>query len=186
MPREILVDYTTPAGGGFRSVFMFGTASSVASQRIGLRNMLQAIDNYCSSSMTWTIETSGRELTDATGTLTGTWSEPTAYTGVGAVGAFPVADATQALVRWYTDHIINGRFLRGRTYIPGIAVSNIDGGNLAPGAVTGIGSAAQQLINDAVQVGVWHRPVAGSGGQWWAADTADCWNEFAVLRRRRG
>lgn len=185
MPREILVDWTTPAGGGYRSVYMFGMVSDVEDQRIALGNMLESIDGYLSSSTTWTIETSGRELSDSTGTLTGTWGESTPQTGTGGVSAYAISDASQALLRWDTGHIVGGRYLKGRTYIPGVAIDQVVDGNLQAATAAAFASAAQQLINDAVQMGVWKRPTSGTGGVWWAADTGTCWNEFAVLRRRR-
>lgn len=186
MPREIVVDWTTASGGGKASVFMFGTSSTIATQRVGLRNFLQSVDNLLTPANTWSIRTTGRELDNATGALTGTWTDGTTYTGAGAVTGEPVPDASQILIRWKTDHIVGGRFLQGRTFIPGCVVGNIDDGNLSAAAVTVAANAAAQLIADAVQVGVWHRPTSGSGGVWWAADSGTAWNELAVLRRRRG
>lgn len=186
MPREIVVDWTTASGGGKNSVFMFGTVSTAADQRIALRNFLQSVDNLLTPANTWSIRQTGREVDPATGTLTGTWTDGTSYTGAGAVAGEPVPDASQILIRWSTGHIVGGRFLQGRTFIPGCVVGNIDDGNLSSAAVTVAANAANQLILDAAQMGVWHRPTSGSGGVWWAADEASCWNELAVLRRRRG
>jgi len=185
MPPEILVDWTTPSGSDHRSVMMFGLVSTPAEQRDALSDFLNTIKSQLEDSTSFTIETAGRELDDATGALTGVWSEATSYTGVGVVSGQVVADATQGLMQWRTDHIVNGRFLQGRTFIPGLSASHLSNGNLSSTAITAWTGAGQALIDAAVQFGVWHRPVLGSGGVFWAADTAACWGELAVLRRRR-
>jgi len=186
MPREILVDWTTASGAGKVSVFHFIEATAVASQRDALADFLGAVDGFLDESVTWTIRTAGREMTAATGALSGAWVEGTAYTGTGAGTVEPAADATQVLVRWLTDHIVGTRFLQGRTFIPGVATSQLIGGNLNPTAVTAIQAAGEALIGAAVQLAVWHRPVDSLGGVQWAADTCVVSSELAVLRRRRG
>lgn len=185
MPREILVDWTTAAGSASRSVMMFGLVSSVADQRLALKAFLDNIKSQLDNGVAWTIETSGRELDDATGALTGVWSEATPSAGVGVVNGEPVSDATQALMQWRTDHIVGGRFLQGRTFIPGLSTTHLSNGNLSSTAIAAWTTAGQILCDAAVQFGVWHRPTLGAGGVFWAADTAAAWGELAVLRRRR-
>jgi len=185
MPREILVDWTTPSGSDHRSVTFWQTSAPVADQRATLKAFLDTIKSQLDNAVTWTIETSGRELDDTTGALTGVWSEATASTGVGVVNGEPVADATQALMRWTTDHIVGGRFLRGRTYIPGLSSSHLSNGNVSSTAISAWTTAGQTMIAAGDGFGVWHRPVLGAGGVFWAADDASLWSELAVLRRRR-
>jgi len=185
MPREILVDWTTPSGSDHRSVMMFGLAAPVTEQRVALKAFLDTIKSQLEDSTSWTIETAGRELDDATGALTGVWSDGTAASGVGVVSGQVVADATQVLMQWRTDHIVNGRFLQGRTFIPGVSASHLSNGNLDSTTITAWQGAGAALIAAGKQFGVWHRPVLGAGGVFWAADTAAVWGELAVLRRRR-
>jgi hypothetical protein len=186
VPREILVDWSTASGAGKVSVLWFGLSSAVADQRTALATMLGSVDGGLDTSVTWAIRNTGREVDDATGGLTGVWSDAASHTGTGGVPGEPVADATMMLMRWHTDHIVAGRFLQGRTFIPGLAVSNTQDGNLSSAQVANMASFGQTLIDASVQVGVWHRPTSGSGGVFWAADTATVWEELAVLRRRRG
>lgn len=186
MPREILVDWTTANGAGKVSVFYFIEATAVTSQRSALATFLGAADGVMASDTTWTIRTVGREMLTASGALTGAWSDPTAFTGTGAAAGESWADASQALVRWSTDHIVGSRFLQGRTFLPGLTSAQITDGNLGSGARTTIQTAATALVNAGVQLCVWHRPVAGVGGEAWAVDTATVQSEIAVLRRRRG
>jgi hypothetical protein len=186
MPREILVDWETASGSGKVSVFHFLEATDVASQRAALATFLGAVDATMDNSVNWSIRTAGREMVAASGALTAAWVEPTAYTGTGGISTEPMADATQALVRWITDHIVGSRFLQGRTFLPGIAVGGTAGGDLGGSTRTAIQSAADTLVAAAVQLCVWHRPVAGAGGVAWAVESAIVNTEFAVLRRRRG
>lgn len=187
MVREILVDWTTASGAGKVSVFHFIEASNVADQRQALSAFLTACNSTLAASTSWTIRPDGRELNTASGTLTGLWSEATPHTGAGTPGNTSVlADATQVLVRWFTDHIVNGRVLRGRTYLPGIYRNVSEGGNVYVASRTAIQNAGQTLAGSGTQLAIWHRPTNGAGGVAWAVDTCSVWQEFAVQRRRRG
>lgn len=185
MPREILVDWTTDSGTGKVSVFYFNEATSVASQRSALNTFLSGVDGSCANSISWSIRTAGVERNSTTGILESAWVDSTVYSGTGASATEPVPDASQALFRWQTDHVVNGRFLTGRTYIPGWSVANVTNGNITEANRAGVEAIGQALITAGVQLGVWHRPVLAAGGQFWSADVCDVWAEFAVLRRRR-
>lgn len=186
MPREILVDWTTSSGGGKVSVFMCDLAGAVGSQRLALNDFLGALDASMSTGNSWVIRNAGRELDDATGALTGAWSTGLPYNGAGSVGTEEVADATQILFQWHTNVIINGRFLRGRQFFPGLAASNLASGNLSSAVALGFKGYGDTLIASGSGFGVWHRPQGGAGGQFEPTATCTVWNELAVLRRRRG
>lgn len=186
MPREIIVDWTTPSGSGKASVLYFIEATSVASQRAALSTFLESVQTVQSSQCAYTIRTVGREMTSATGALSGAWSEPTAYTGTGSLAQEPLPDASQALIRWSTDHIVGSRFLQGRTFIPCLTTNGVNDGDVLAATQTVLQDAADALVAAGVQFCIWHRPVSGAGGEAWAVDTAAAQSEFAVLRRRRG
>lgn len=186
MPREITVDWVTAAGPGHVSVFNFNEGVAVATQRAALNTFLGAIDGALDSSVTWTVSTSGREWNSTTGALEGAWSDSTPYTGVGGVSGEPVADATQILFRWDTATIVNGRFLTGRTYVPGCAIINMADGNMEETIRAAIEANGQTFAGSAATPVVWHRPISGSGGQEAQMQVCSVWSEFAVLRRRRG
>jgi hypothetical protein len=185
MPREILVDWTTPSGSDHRSVFYFDVAAAVAAQRLALSTFLTAVKASLTTVTSYSIEQTGRELDDATGTLTGAWSTGLVYTGTGGSATQPVADATQLLFRWATTTIIGGRFLKGRTYVPGFYAGGLSGGNVLAAQVTGLSAAANTFAVDASHPQVWHRPIAGSGGQAVNMTGGSLWSELAVLRKRR-
>lgn len=185
MPREILVDWTTDAGGGQLSVFHFDSTGPVATQRTDLNTFLGSVDDILDSGTTWTIRTTGRELDDATGALTGIWSETTPYTGTGGTVGNQAPDAAQALVRWDTGVIVSGRVLKGRTFLPGVGSAQIVQGNLQASAVATLVAAAGVLAAAGSQLSIWHRPVGGAGGVRADVVAGSAWNEVAVLRRRR-
>lgn len=135
MVREILVDWTTAAGTGKRSVMFFNEVTAVADQRAALDDFLTAFCGGLDNTTSYVIETAGRELSTTTGELIGAWAEPTVYTGTGTISGECVPDAAQVLVRWDTGNIVGGRFLRGHTYIPGLSTLNLLNGNLTPTAV---------------------------------------------------
>lgn len=186
MPREIIVDWTTPAGGGKVSVLWFDLAGNAAIQRGELGDFLGQVDQGLSNQVTWTIRTAGRDLNDATGALVGAWADGTTETGVGNNALEPVADATQILFQWLTGSIVNGRFLRGRTFIPGLPASSLDNGNLSAASNASFQGIADSFLTASETFGVWHRPTLGAGGVFELAQEASVWAELAVLRRRRG
>jgi len=185
MVREILVDWTTASGSGKVSVFYFDEATAVGAQRSALSTFLGAADAVLSTTASWVMRTTGTEYDDVTGALTGAWTDTTPYSGAGGA-AGQAADATQVLVRWDTGQIVNGRFLKGRTYLPALASGNLNVGNLAAAARTTVSNAAAAFVTASVGFIVWHRPVAGAGGDPATVTGSDVWTELAVLRRRRG
>jgi len=186
MPREIVVDWTTASGGGKVSVFFFDTTGTVSNQRLDLATFLGNVDGALDNSVSWTIRVAGRDLDDSTGALIGAWTEGTTRTGVGNNATEPVADATQVLFQWHTGVIVNGRFLRGRTFIPGLTNSILSNGNILAANVASFDAFAETFLASSDTFGVWHRPTSGTGGSFHLATSATVWSELAVLRRRRG
>lgn len=186
MVREITVNWNTNAGGGFVSVFHFIEATSVSTQRSALATMLGSMDAYLQSSVSWSVAQEGRERDTATGALTGAWSDAPLLLGTGAISTgAPVPDAAQVLIRWGTGNIVDGRFLQGRTFIPGLTNGQTSGGNVNGTVLTAWQTAINTYLAAAVQPAVWHRPKNGAGGALWAIESGTVWPEFAVLRRRR-
>lgn len=185
MPKEIVVDWVTQNGAGKVSVFWFDTATAIAGQRSALNTFLSAVDGSLDNGVSWSIRQVGRVVDDATGALTGSWTNAVGFTGVGAAVGEPVADATQVLFQWHTGSIVGGRFLRGRTFVPGLAAGQVVNGNLASAQVTGLQAVGNTLATSGQGLGVWHRPTAGLGGSFVPVNSCTVWPELAVLRRRR-
>lgn len=186
MPREILTDWTFDSGEDGVSVMFFTDGFAEADQRAALAVFWGSVDSMLHNGTTWTVRQSGRELDNVTGTLTGVWTDSTVYTGTGAGTVNPVNDAAMILLQWQTGTIVNGRMLRGRTFVPGAEISTQEGGNLGAGFVGQLQTYQATLIAAGVGLVVWHRPTSGTGGSAAPVTTGTAWSEFAVLRGRRG
>lgn len=183
--REILVNWTTAAGGGFKTVTYWDDTHAINDQRQGLHDFLVAIRGQLANTVTFFQDQSGRVVDAGTGTLTGVWNDAEAFGNVGNGGAQCVSDATQVVVQWLTGAITNGRFIRGRSFIPGLVTTALSGGNLSPTAFGVFAPAAQALAAADLGLAVWHRPVLGTGGNFSEVIDANVWTELGVLRRRR-
>lgn len=186
MPREIITDWTTPAGAGFASVMYFDENVLASDQRTDLGVLWGAIDNTLDSNVLWAVRTTGRDLNSATGTLTGVWTDTSAVVGAGSVAGQVTPDAAQILLRWNGTNIVNGRFVRGHTFVPGLSTAGVNEGNLSSGSTSAIQAAIDNFLAAGNGFGVWHRPQGGSGGLLSNVEEGSVWSEFAVLRRRRG
>lgn len=186
MVREILTDWNTPAGGGRVSVMYFDDTVSVVSQRAALATLWTTLEPRLGSTVTWTIRTEGRNLHTGNGQLLGQWEDTTSRTGTGNDAASTVIpDASQVLFRWRTGIVVKGRFLQGRTYVPGMTAASLTSGNVSAAARNEWNTAINTFLGANVGLEVWHRPVNQSGGTTGFVLTGSVWSELAVLRRRR-
>lgn len=120
------------------------------------------------------------EVDPATGQVTGV-ATATTITKTGTQAGEPVPQVSQALVRWRTGAFINGREVRGRTFLPGLSRGTITiGGELSGVASLAIGNASTAFVA-ASGIGVW----SPARATFQLASTASVWNEFAVMRSRR-
>lgn len=126
-------------------------------------------------------------IDSADGSLTG--SAPVTTTVVnGSSAGEPLPFATQALQRWITGVVLDGRFVRGRTFIPALTELLSTAGAPTTAILTTMATQAQNLIADANSVlVVWHRPsdpTLADGAAVVVAGHSE-WAKWAVLRSRR-
>lgn len=88
------------------------------------------------------------------------------------------------LVEWITATHINGRRLRGRTYLVPLGNIGDADGTLSTGTLGTINGATGQVWNGGEVFLVWHRPVAGAGGSVSPITGAVVRDKAAVLRSR--
>jgi len=184
--REIMIEWQTASGSGKRSVLYFDATPTVSSQRTALQTFLTSMKALQASTTSYGVAIQGVEIDDATGNLLGAWSEPSLKNGTGTSAGTDTSDASQLLVQWKTAEIINNRFLRGRTFFPGVGSGQITNGNLSGAAVTAAQGAANAFIASSAGLRIWHRPGPAGAGSSRLVTTAAIWSELAVLRRRRG
>jgi hypothetical protein len=119
----------------------------------------------------------------ATGQITGTTSAADVAVPMSGSGdMLPLT--TQALIRWRTGVFVNGREIRGRTFIPGLE----EPANAAGRPLGTLPATVQPRINDFLTAS------AGGGGlvvysptngQAAFVNSGSMWNQWAVLRSRR-
>lgn len=123
------------------------------------------------------------------GTLTGTFSV-TPQSGVGAETGDPLPRSNQLLIRWSTGVFVNGRQVRGRTFVPGLTELNSTNGAVGASTIALIQPAINTLalaVNP--HLVVWSRPCDDCTpprlGEVAGVDSGSVWSQFAVLRSRR-
>lgn len=111
--RKIPVTWNTGVGGVGVSIFYTIDSVDVTA---ALGTFFGAIKAFFPTSVTWQVPSAGDTLDIASGKITGGWSGGTASTTTGAGGTAYVA-GTGAYVRWLTSGVINGRRVKGRTFL---------------------------------------------------------------------
>lgn len=163
----------------------FADAATLAEIYSALDGFVTVVDSALGSDVSVAIDPEVLTLNTVTGALESgeSGTPPLAVAGLG--GTTIVPNAVQGLIRWRTTAVVGGRFLRGRTYIPGMSQTTV----FASGVMNTNGSGplnagAAALIATGL-FGVWHRPEGGAGGVFAPATSSGVWREFAVQRRRR-
>lgn len=164
------------------TILNFDVPESIAAAAGHFGNFLEAINFAFVNTMSWTFESEYRTLDENTGALLGIHNLPDPPSGGPGIGSSQLADATQILLRWNTGTVVAGRQLKGRTFLPGIAASEIAAGNLRPSSVTAIQTAIDSYTSTYQELGVWSR----KHGIMQPVTSGSVWTEFAVQRRRRG
>lgn len=142
--------------------FSDGTA---AGHLAALRTLWSSFAGSMPSSVTIRVPGSGEVIDPTTGNITGTWAgtAPALVTGA-AAGAY--AAGVGMRVRWYTNTTVNGRLVKGSTFVVPLAVGAYESdGSILPGVV----SANQTAIDTAVSAfgtdfRIWHRPKGALAG----------------------
>lgn len=171
-------------GGGVSTHYFGGVGQSVADQAgIDLAAFWTAIvDAAVAGSALARIETSADQIDENTGKITDQFSiSPPSIPTASSTGI--TSPATQILVNWGTATFVNGRRLRGRTFVPSVKASVVTASGELNGSVrTTVAEAAEDLSGDVTSLlQVWSRTHLTAA----KTITTDVPNELAVLRSRR-
>lgn len=185
---RVRVNWTAPVGGPYLSTFYRNVGTPVQADAddfaSDVGDFLNAVDAVINLAVLWAVEASVDDLDAADGSLLNTFGVvPDSGNGGSTADALPAV--AQMLVRWPTNAVINGRRVRGRTFLPGVSEAfSIGQKPLAAGILTVL-TAAQAL--QASGLTIWHRPTGTppSGGQPIEATGAAVWDQFAYLSSRR-
>ena len=159
--NEIITNWQTPAGGGFKSVMYFDAGGVINDQRQAVHTLWESIEGELADEVLYFQDQSGRILQDSDGQLMGQWTDSEAFGGAGTSTGEAIPDASQGLIRWHTNVVVAGRFLQGRTFVPGIASENIVLGNLSAASQAVFNGALATFIALTPGLVVWHRPEIG-------------------------
>lgn len=131
-----------------------------------VRTMFNAIAALLPSGLTVTVPATGDLIEENTGALSGSWSVTPAPTVVTGTGTGAYAGNAGAVMHWLTTTVVNGRRVRGRSFIvPLIGSAFFTDGSLATATITTLANAASAMIaTTADHFVVWHRPRPGIPG----------------------
>jgi len=158
MNRVRVVWSNWPGAPGY-SNFYVGTTIT---DHTPIRTFFAALGTYLPAAVSISVPTSGDQISEATGAITGSYSATVtggAVTGLGAnTGAY--AGSAGAQVQWQTSAIVAGRRPLGKTFIvPGYGTLFDANGSLATAAQTALQNAGTALIAAlSGELKVWSRP----------------------------
>jgi len=169
-------------------------ATAAADLLAPLRAFLNANVAIFPTGLTITMPGIGDIINDATGELTGTWGPVTSPAPVVGTGVAVYSAPSGVSVQWHTTGIVDGRRVKGRTYlVPWLGLQN-DGSPSPTSLATLSTSLATYLAASAGNMKVWQRPrlasagppvVSARAGSSWPVDGSQVGDFMSVLRSRR-
>jgi hypothetical protein len=183
-------------GGPGLSTFYFAAASLGAEGQPEATEAAARVQAYITSVRTvvaagvlMNVQQQVDQIDPATGNLVGGFTTPlgSGQTGSGSASFAPTGSAV--LGQLLTAVVIDGRRVRGRTFMPPTGASQLLGtGDPSNGTrstlTTALGLLGTTIVTPLTNV-VWHRPRGGSGGSQVAVNGYAAWSKMAVLRSRR-
>lgn len=173
--------FTGIVGSPYLSTMFFestGLAEMVDAQS-AVRGFWEDLAGLMQSATTIQVQSDVDVIDPVTGHITATGSAPVAVLQAG--GNAPLPQATQGLVRWRSGVFVNGKEIRGRTFLPSMANDAQLGGKPSSALKVTADAAAAALLAAPVNLVVWSR----KNGMSAPVTSGSTWSEFAVLRSRR-
>jgi hypothetical protein len=185
--------WNVQGGGTGYSVFHVreGVTPSLATAAQGFADDLRAgfalLTGILPDDVIINFDSEARQLNSSTGVLeaVAAVNPPAQVAGTSASSYSAPAGGRVDLI---TESIVNGRRLRGRTYIvPLVSTAYSTTGTLTASARTSLENAFETFRDetDLYSLGVWHRPVGGAGGIIADVASVSAPAESAILRSRR-
>jgi len=142
------------------STFYTG-AAPLAADLTAIRTFFNALAAGLPNTLTITVQGLGDIVDDSNGALVGSWTQTAPATVLGT-SASGYASPVGSLVHWLTGAVVDGRRLRGTTYIVP-TVNNYDANGTLLGAwVTTLTTAANAMfVSLGSNLVIWHRPKFG-------------------------
>ena len=168
-------------GGGVQQFYFGDDGQTAANALTAVRTFWSGLAQVIASGTTITVEPEVEVVSVLTGQVTGTESGTGQVIAGGSAGE-PLPPATQGLVRWRANFYINGRELRGRTFLPAMVESQNTAGIPSAGFLASVQPVVSALVNDAnstlLVYSRTHRQTA-------SVSSGSVWSKWASLRSRR-
>lgn len=172
--NRVLVSWAGPQVVGLAANVLHFSGSDSAVPVAAIRSAYAQLAGILPAGLTITVPTTGDQINDTTGDLVGVWNATGGGVAAGSASASAAA-GVGACVSWQTGGIVNGRRLRGRTFIVPLARDVFDGtGKVFSGSLTSLEAFATALQASG-PLAVWHRPTS---------KTATDGNSYGVISHR--
>lgn len=144
------------------STFYFASAATGFPAK--LQTFFQAIKSSFPVTATITVPNTGDVINEATGALSGVWTDSGGSTTVGT-GAFPYPAGVGIRVRWVTGGVRHGRRVVGSTFlVPVVNPAYDTDGTIIPATLTTIGTAVNAFVTSAAgDQHIWSKPTPPGG-----------------------
>lgn len=190
---KVTAEWTGFSGApGYTNLYYEGFAGSTEAQTVtaAARVLFQTLVGFLPNNLTIRFTGVYQDIDSGSGVLVGqqSYTAPAAVVGMNTTAYSGLSGAT---IRWITGGVINGRVLTGKTFlVPLVGMYDTDG-TLAPAFVTNLTAACSTYITAAGFATshapiVYHRPVAGAGGDFADITGGVVADRAAGLRSRRG
>ncbi len=174
-----------PGAPGY-SNFYIGTTIT---DHTPIRTFFNALITYLPASVQITVPTSGDQISEATGVITGSYSATVTGGVVTATSANTGAysGGSGAVCEWTTSALIRGRRPLGKTFVvPGYGTMFDANGSLSSGFITALNTAGTNLIAAlSGELKVWSRPTPSMAGANVTITACRVPDLAVVLRSRR-
>jgi len=170
-----------PGGPGVSTMFFLDMATAIDA----VHTFWAALAPRLPEDVHIQVQNFGDVISDTTGELVDSWTADTVAVVVGS-NTDGYAAPAGACVNWHTDTVVNGKRLRGRTFLVPIGPNAFQtDGSLGPTPIANIQSYADALVaSESSSFVVWHRG-SGTDGTFGLITAAQVPDKVVVLRSRR-
>lgn len=185
--RHTAVWTGSPGLPGYTQLYQSHTTGQGTDAQVGhdaVHDLFEALAALIPEEITVTVDPLYQIIDAVTGETTGEFvvGTPAAVTAGEYVGGW--ASQVGVLIEWVTGTFLNGRRLRGRTYLVPLGATTETDGTLPATTVQTVAAAAANVVNSTIPFVVWHRPVNSSGGSTSNITGAQGTDRAAILRSR--
>ena len=159
--HRVIINWSHSAiKGSAVTVLHYSGAEGSSPPLAALRAAFEGAKSAFPGGLTLEFPNTGDTIQDTNGELVGTWGTPSVANVLGASGTLTAAAGVGACITWNTGGIINGRRLRGRTFlVPLSAAAYQENGTISDTVYPWLTTLAN-AIQASGPLAVWHRPSA--------------------------